>query len=369
MPTQKLFLDSPVFNNYNLGVNAPSPHKSVFRRSQPFDIFLGSATVERERTVSADIDAWKTSKRRTHTVVKSTSYDVCRQRQKVSSSLLAIEPTRIIASTRQESRHTRNVLDNGTQTVKINEKDPQNNVDRPSMTASRSSWSQRLLVVAAMLMLFGGGYVIVDGYRTNQSVAAQATKLENVVAQESKGVAPTRTVATNDTASSTTNSQNNQASVAMAYQVPANEPKFIDIPKLRIHAKVTPQGLDKTGAISVPNNTSQVGWYTNSVAPGKSGAALITGHVSGYTNRGGVFYNLKKLDAGDTITITMGDDRTFTYVVVSKETATKDSVDMTKVLTPVSLDKPGLNLMTCFGAYNSKEQTYDQRLTVYASLQ
>ena len=65
----------------------------------------------------------------------------------------------------------------------------------------------------------------------------------------------------------------------------------------------------------------------------------------------------------------MGDGRTFTYTVVSKETTTKDAVDMTKALTPISLDKPGLNLMTCYGAYSGKEQTYDQRLIVYASLQ
>jgi sortase (surface protein transpeptidase) len=75
------------------------------------------------------------------------------------------------------------------------------------------------------------------------------------------------------------------------------------------------------------------------------------------------------LEAGDTITVTMGDDKTHTYTVIAKKAIPKDAVDMTEALTPIQLDKPGLNLMTCYGTFDSKEKTYDQRLLVYASLQ
>ena len=234
-------------------------------------------------------------------------------------------------------------------------------------TTKQVSWSQRLLVVAAVVMVIGGGYVVVDGYYTNRTVVAQATKLAHVAAEHKTDETASQQSATSDDGSTAAGAKLANASAVSA--VPADHPKFIDIPKLRIHTKVTAKGLDKTGAVSVPSNTNQVGWYTNSASPGKSGAAFMMGHVSGYTNRGGIFYNLKALEAGDTITITMGDNRTFTYVVVSKETTTKDAVDMTKALTPIRLDKPGLNLMTCSGTYNGREQTYDQRLIVYASLQ
>jgi LPXTG-site transpeptidase (sortase) family protein len=109
------------------------------------------------------------------------------------------------------------------------------------------------------------------------------------------------------------------------------------------------------------------GWYNASAKPGQDGAMFIYGHVSSW-QANGAFYNLKKLTAGDTITITRGDNATFTYKVVSSKIYPKDDVDMNAVLAPVDASKPGLNLMTCTGTVIKGTSEFSDRLVVFMSL-
>jgi sortase A len=94
---------------------------------------------------------------------------------------------------------------------------------------------------------------------------------------------------------------------------------------------------------------------------------FIYGHVSSWTNDG-VFYNLKKLKAGDTITITRGDNTTYNYQVVSVKIYPYNNVDMEQVLAPIDASKPGLNLMTCTGQVIKGTSEFNERLVVFTSL-
>ncbi len=88
------------------------------------------------------------------------------------------------------------------------------------------------------------------------------------------------------------------------YSVPPNDPKFISIPAINVNdTRVIQLGLLKSGAIATPDNIYDTGWYQGSSQPGESGAMFIFGHVSSWT-ADGVFYNLKKLKAGDKVTVT-----------------------------------------------------------------
>lgn len=215
------------------------------------------------------------------------------------------------------------------------------------------------------MIFLGVGAVLFDSYRTTHKVAAQTPQIQQAAKEDRETAAGTPPGAPSAAAAPATSGGS-----AAAYQVPADQPKYIEIPKIRVKARVSPLGLDKTGAVAVPASTSRVGWYSNSARPSApGGAALMVGHVSGYTRAGGVFINLKKLEAGDKITVTMGDDTTYTYTVATKKLQSKDTVDMTEALTPVRLDKKGLNLMTCAGKYDAKSETYDERLIVFAALE
>lgn len=154
----------------------------------------------------------------------------------------------------------------------------------------------------------------------------------------------------------------------LSYSVPPNDPKYITIPTIGISkTPVLRLGLLKSGAISTPDNIYDTGWYDGSSLPGQSGAMFIYGHVSSWTANG-IFDNLKKLIAGDSVIITRGDNTTFTYKVVSTQVYPYNNVNMTKVLAPIKSGTPGLNLMTCTGQVIQGTSEFNERLVVFTSL-
>lgn len=150
--------------------------------------------------------------------------------------------------------------------------------------------------------------------------------------------------------------------------VPGPDPRFITIPAIGLkNIPVLDLGLTSSGAIATPDNIYETGWYDGSSRPGEPGAMFIYGHVSSWTSDG-VFYNLKKLIAGDTITITTGAGNRYTYVVNALKIYPYNNVDMSQVLAPYNHLVPGLNLMTCTGQVISGTSEFNERLAVFSSL-
>lgn len=153
-----------------------------------------------------------------------------------------------------------------------------------------------------------------------------------------------------------------------SYTVAPDVPKYITIPAIHIaQARIIRLGHMANGEITTPSNIYDTGWYEDSAKPGQTGAAFIFGHVSNWTANG-VFHNLDKLKKGDVVTITRGDNKQFTYQVVSAKTYPHDQVDMHAVLSPINFNKPGLNLMTCAGSIIKGTSEFDKRLVVFMSL-
>ncbi len=177
--------------------------------------------------------------------------------------------------------------------------------------------------------------------------------------------AVTRPPGTNESAPS---SAKPSAQTIASYKVAPDVPKYINIPAINIPAtRVMQLGLAKNNQIAVPGNIYDAGWYNQSAKPGQPGAMFIYGHVSSW-QANGIFYNLKKLKPGDKVTVTRGDDKTFTYQVVSSKTYPYNAVDMNQVLAPVDPSKPGLNLMTCTGQIIKGTSEFNERLVVFTSL-
>lgn len=152
------------------------------------------------------------------------------------------------------------------------------------------------------------------------------------------------------------------------YSVPSDDPKYIAVPSIGItNTPIVRLGLLAGGAISTPDNIYEAGWYEGSALPGQSGATFIYGHVSSWT-ADGIFYNLKKLVAGNMITLTRGDGKTFRYRVISSRVYASNDVDMRTVLSPINSKLPGLNLMTCTGTVIPGTSEFTERLVVFTSL-
>ncbi len=152
------------------------------------------------------------------------------------------------------------------------------------------------------------------------------------------------------------------------YKVAANMPRIISIPSINVNARVLNVGLTKAGAVGTPSNVFDTAWYNGSSLPGNAGAALIDGHVSGWSTAG-VFKNLKNISVGSIITIERGDGQKLNFAVVRTAVYPADSVDMASVLSSAVAGRPGLNLITCNGSVIHGTNEFSERFVVYAVLQ
>lgn len=89
-------------------------------------------------------------------------------------------------------------------------------------------------------------------------------------------------------------------------------------------------------------------------------------HVDNGSNVKGVFKNLKKLKVGDDVYVTDDNGDALHF----KITARKIYPYRTKITDEVFQrnDKVRLNLITCYGTFLPKENTYNQRLVIFAEL-
>jgi LPXTG-site transpeptidase (sortase) family protein len=157
-------------------------------------------------------------------------------------------------------------------------------------------------------------------------------------------------------------------SAVEAYTVAPDLPRYIEIPQIGVpKSRVMGLSTDTKQQIAVPNNLFDVGWYKQSGKPGEAGAMFMYGHVSGW-QANGVFYNLYQLRAGDTVTVTRGDNAVFTYTVVATKRYPVSAVDMAAALAPVTRGRQGLNLMTCAGKMDEATGEFSERLVVFTSL-
>lgn len=144
-------------------------------------------------------------------------------------------------------------------------------------------------------------------------------------------------------------------------------PVRFTISKLGIDAGFQYNGLKADGAMDIPNNIVDVGWFTGSARPGEQGTSVVTGHVAqirgGVMTKPGVFSNLSQLRAGDRLSVLNDKGEAVTFVV--RESRSFDpSADATEVFSSAD-GKAHLNLITCEGIWNPEKLSYSARLVVF----
>ncbi len=209
---------------------------------------------------------------------------------------------------------------------------------------------QLAMLSAAGVVFVFGITVSLLGLRTNSHVEAQATNMAQRAVVDD-GDNP--------------DEKEPDAKAVSNYTVAPDMPKRITIPKTKTYSRIKPLGTKSDNELKAPSNIYDTGWYQKSAKPGENGAMLINGHVHG-PKKPGVFANLKKLVAGDAITIERGDGQRFTYRVVKTQSYPEHAVDMAAALVPAESGKQGLNIITCTGSLNAQKTGYEDRLVVFA---
>jgi hypothetical protein len=161
-------------------------------------------------------------------------------------------------------------------------------------------------------------------------------------------------------------SAHNNSAPPTSQVVPAGmTPVRVQIPSIAVDATLINLGLRDDGAMEVPPDGTQAGWYTGAPAPGELGPAVIVGHVD-WGGHPGVFYNLRALKPDDRIVVTREDGTTAEFRVTRLEQFLKSNFPTKMVYR--NIDHAGLRLITCGGSFDHQTRSYDGNVIVFAEL-
>ena len=143
-------------------------------------------------------------------------------------------------------------------------------------------------------------------------------------------------------------------------------PITIAIPILNISTSIIQEGVTATGAMDTPHVYGKVGWYAYGTVPGNIGSAVMAGHVNDDWGLPGVFRNLKNIQKGDEINVTLSTGTLLHFTVT-------DITSYNYLTAPAQQifgqnDGAYLKLITCTGTSIPSLHTFDERLVVTATL-
>jgi Sortase domain len=150
-------------------------------------------------------------------------------------------------------------------------------------------------------------------------------------------------------------------------RLPLAAPVSIQIPAIKVQAKVIALGQARDGTIAVPSLTTPLvtSWYDEGPAPGAPGAAVILGHVDAAGVGPAIFYYLGNLRPGDRIYVRLRNGRTAIFEAYSIALYQKTDFPTAHVFGYTSW--PTLRLVTCGGDFDARTGHYLGNTVVFAS--
>jgi hypothetical protein len=143
-------------------------------------------------------------------------------------------------------------------------------------------------------------------------------------------------------------------------------PVAIDIPFIKVRARILSLGLTAGGAVGVPPLTTPflASWYDRGATPGSPGTAVIFGHVDATAVGPAVFYRLGDLRPGDLVYVTLKDGSTALFRVYSAALYSKAEFPNQAIYGYTSW--PSLRLVTCGGQFDYATRHYLSNTVVFA---
>jgi len=139
-------------------------------------------------------------------------------------------------------------------------------------------------------------------------------------------------------------------------------PTRLRIPAIHVDSPLEVLHLDASGALEVPKEYAHAGWFAEGAVPGEVGPAVIAGHVDSTTGPA-VFSLVNRLHPGDVIEV-FRHEGWVAFRVVEVGRYPKDAFPTARVYGPTP--DPELRLITCSGAFDSRQRSYVDNTVVYA---
>lgn len=147
--------------------------------------------------------------------------------------------------------------------------------------------------------------------------------------------------------------------------MPRSEPTMVRIPSLDTSGTVIDLGLQPNQRMEVPDNGTDIGWYSGSPTPGELGPAVLAAHVT-HEKAPAVFFTLGSMRTGQKIEVDRKDGSMATFEVTSVGQYPKTEFPTEKVYGEA--DHAGLRLITCGGRFDGETGHHVDNVVVYAKL-
>lgn len=143
------------------------------------------------------------------------------------------------------------------------------------------------------------------------------------------------------------------------------QPVRVQVDGTGIDLEVVPTGVEDNGAMTIPDNHYQAGWYRYGPGPGSpAGSVVLAAHVDSRTEALPIA-GLKDVPAGTKVTVTLDDGTAVVYQTEKVENIAKRSLDGHRLFDRAGT--PLLKLVTCGGRWLDTEDDYEDNVVLTAA--
>lgn len=143
-------------------------------------------------------------------------------------------------------------------------------------------------------------------------------------------------------------------------------PVRLIIPKISVSASIESLGLTVSGDLDAPKDIDNVGWYNSGPRAGSPGSAVMDGHFGIADGKHAVFEKLYTMQKGDLLYVKDSNSGVHTFIV--RKTRFFQPDENASVVFRSNDNKAHLNLITCYGKWESSKQSYSARFVVFTDL-
>lgn len=147
-------------------------------------------------------------------------------------------------------------------------------------------------------------------------------------------------------------------------EYPHKESLRLKIPNINVDTTLETVGTTSDGAVGVPKNPMNAGWFNLSSYPGENGNAVIVGHFGWKEGKPAVFDSLHTLQKGDKLSVEDKNGVTTNFIV--REVRTYKEHEDASAVFKSNNKNAHLVLITCGGVWNEIEKSYSERFVVLA---
>ena len=141
-------------------------------------------------------------------------------------------------------------------------------------------------------------------------------------------------------------------------------PDRLEIPAIGVDAPVQPTGVQAGGALAIPPDPADVGWWAGGGFPGEAtGAVVLAGHIDSATNGPGALFRLQDVRPGQAVTVVAG-GHAYRYRVAALRAYAKTALPAAAIFGQQVSSR--LVIVSCGGPFDSATGHYLDNIVAYA---